>query len=404
MATAKPDPSVTIDLPTRPAEQCRVLVVDDDERIVEALSVILSRDGYQISTASGGKEALRQIERVQPDVVVLDVIMPDMDGIAVCRSIKQSPATRFVPVILVTGLGERSRRLEGLNARANDFLDKPVDPLELLARVRSLMRMKQLYDEVEQNRRDLEIRVAERTNELRQANRRLEELSQVKSRILAIVAHELRTPLSRASLALGLIRQDGFPEARKASLLDEISEAVITLEARLDDVRIFSDPLDLKLTPASVADLVSGAIERVRRLRRRSQDLITIDVPAALPPVMVDTTRMSRAMAHIIDNALKFGEGQPVLVQAAQVEGGIKILVRDSGPGIDSDLKPVLFTPLQPGDDSSTRRHGGMGIGLSLVKVILDAHQVAIEFDSQPGAGTAFHFVLPLAELHPPHA
>ncbi len=387
----------SIELPIRPPQESKVLVVDDDERIVEVFSAILSRDGYQILSAADGPRALDLVANEHPDVVVLDVMLPGLDGVEVCRRIKMAKETHFVPVILVTGLSARGRRLDGLNAGADDFLDKPVDPLELTARVRSLLRTKQLHDEVEMHRRELERRVEERTLELRKANERLEELSRVKGRVLTIVSHELRTPLHQAKLALGLARQDEIPPAQREEMHQKLDESFDLLMYRLDDIDAFSDPTDLKLVPVSVHSLLAAAVEQARRLSRKNSGQFDLDIPRKLPPVVVDATLMTRAIAHLIHNAVKFGEGKPVHVRAAEVEGGVRVEVRDEGIGISEALKPKLFVPLEQGDDSSTRRYGGMGIGLALVKMVMDAHHITIEFESVVGKGTTFYFVLPIA-------
>lgn len=389
-------------LAANPPQPSKVLVVDDDSRIVEVFSAVLERDGYRILSAYDGQAALEIVRREQPDVIVLDVILPGLDGIEVCRQIKSAPETRFVPVILVTGLSARARRLDGLQAGADDFLSKPIDPLELTVRVKSLLRTKQLYDEVETSRRELERRVAERTKELRIAYEQLQQLSQVKGNALAIISHELRTPLYQAKAALSLVLEEGIAPEKKAELLQTLEETFNLLEYRITDVAVFSDPTDLRLTPTSVSDLIAGAIQQVRTLRRRQVDQIEVDVSKGLPPVMVSPMPMSRALAHIIHNGVKFGEGRPVNIRAQSVQQGIKITVEDHGVGIPSDLRPYLFIPLQTGDNSTTRRHSGMGIGLALVKMIFDAHKIPIDIQSEEGKGTVVSFILPRAKLETP--
>lgn len=389
----------SIDLPMRPAESCKVLVVDDDERIVEVLSAILAQDGYQILSAHQGRNALDTIAQEHPDVVVLDVILPDLDGIEVCRLIKQNPKTHFLPVILVTGWAARARQVDGLASGADDFLNKPIDPFELTARVRSLLRTKQLYDEVEAHRHELEKRVAERTQELSKAYERMQQLSRVKGNVLAIVSHEFRTPLLKIKSGLWLALQDGIDPQRRASAVKTAEESFSLLEYRIADIGIFSDPVDLKLVPVPVSDLVSGALDQVRILRAGQDNSVELDIAKSLPPVTVDTESMTRALAHIIDNALKFGDGKPVHVSASPASKGVELVVRDQGMGITDDVKAHLFVPLQQGDDSSTRRHGGMGIGLALVKMILDAHRIGISIESQVNQGTTVSLVLPQAVM-----
>lgn len=399
MATPPNRHAPPIDLPMRPAASCKVLVVDDDERIVEVLSTILARDGYQILTARQGRNALDVIAHERPDVVVLDVILPDLDGIEVCRLIKQNPKTHFLPVILVTGWAARSRQLDGLVSGADDFLNKPIDPFELTARVRSLLRTKQLYDEVEAHRHELEQRVAERTQELSNAYERLHQLSRVKGNVLAIVSHELRTPLMKIKSGLWLSLRDEIDPAQRASAVKTVEEAFSLLEYRIADIGVFSDPADLKLSPVAVSDLVAGAVEQVRILRPRQDSSIQLEIPKGLQPVMVDAASMMRALAHIIDNALKFGNEKPVRVTAAADPKGVHLAVRDQGMGMSDSVKAHLFVPLQQGDDSTTRRHGGMGIGLALVKMILDAHQIGISIESQVDQGTTVSLVLPRVDI-----
>ncbi len=127
----------------------RVLVVDDDRTVADVLGRLLTREGYAVDVAADGPAALAAIAHKPPDLVVLDVMLPGLNGIEICRRLKQDPISRLTPIVLVTGLGDRSKRIEGLDAGADDFLDKPVDPQELLARVRTLVRMKRFTDDLD---------------------------------------------------------------------------------------------------------------------------------------------------------------------------------------------------------------------------------------------------------------
>lgn len=384
-----------IALPTRPPEACTVLIVDDDERILEYFGRILARDGYRIVTATNGFDALDRVADSAPDVVVLDVIIPGLNGIEVCERIKQEESTRFLPVILVTAATDRDRRVEGLVAGADEFLDKSFQPLDLTVRVRTLLRTKQLYDEVEDQRRQLEQRVEERTAELRAANERLEELNKVKGRVLAMVSHELRTPAMQVRTAVNSLREPGASSEEQAVMWQRIDEAFARLEYRLGEIHEFSDPLALKLSLASVADAVRGAAGKVQRLWPAEMSQIRLDVPAGLPPVVMDSQKMSRVLARLIDNAVKFGGGQPVDVIASAANGHVVIAIRDYGPGIPEEDLPRLLMPLEQGDNSSTREYGGSGMGLSLAKMILEAHGVELHVETQPGHGSTFWFALP---------
>ena len=155
-----------IDLPLRSAKDCKVLLVDDDPRIIEVFTAILSLYEYQILTTTNGADVLRLVTDEQLDIVVLDVLMPGINGIELCQQIKERPSTRFLPVVLMTGSDDQQQKLQGLQAGADDFLNKPIEPYELAVRVRSLIRTKQLYDIREHHRQELENRVTEATEEL----------------------------------------------------------------------------------------------------------------------------------------------------------------------------------------------------------------------------------------------
>lgn len=391
-----------IELPIRPPEECTILVVDDDVFIVEALSAVLKRDGYQIITAGTGYDALNRVRDSAPDVVVLDVRLPGMDGIAVCQQIKEADATRFLPVILVTAGDAHEGRVQGFFAGADEFLNKPLDHFELRIRVRSLLRTKQFYDELVAHRQDLEERVAQRTHELSEANKRLEELSQVKGRVIDIVSHELRTPAMQAKLAFNEVVKtaDGSPERER--MVAKTERAFHRLEYRLNEIRLFSDPTDLKLNYASAADIVHGAVNRVRGLQAERNPDLRVWVEPNLPPVFVDSTKLTWALTHLVDNGVKFGKGSAVQVVAELAEdtGDVVISVTDQGPGITGELLARLFEPLEQGTfNTSNRSHDGFGMGLALTRMVLDAHRVALNVDTELGQGSTFSFCLPRAKL-----
>jgi two-component system sensor histidine kinase/response regulator len=376
----------------------KVLLVDDDEWIVEVFSEILSQDGHQVFPAYDGEIALEIIARERPDVVVLDVLLPDRDGIEICHQVKHDPDTQFTPVILVTGITSRDRRLDGLRSGADDFLDKPVDPYELTARVRSLLRTKRLHDAVESHRQELEQRVAERTQELQQAYEQLKEISQVKDNIMRIVVHELRTPLQQGMRALDIITEAGIDATAKKGAEQNLRDVFDWMEYHVGNMQVFSDPSKLKMAANSLAVLVDSAIQQVEHRLKRNVEHVLVDIPKqGLPPVFVDWQAITRALAQVIDNALKFGKGKPVTINAVRRQDTIRITIRDQGEGIADHVKPHLFKTLYQGDSSPTRPHEGMGIGLALVKMTLDAHGAAIEIESRLGKGTCVSIDLPIA-------
>jgi signal transduction histidine kinase len=241
--------------------------------------------------------------------------------------------------------------------------------------------------------------VEERTKELRLAYDRLQELGRVKGNVLGIVSHELRTPLNQAKMALELVLQTDIPADKQQELLHQALNSFGLLEYRVGDIEAFTDPTELRLSPMSLPDLVNASVEQVRNLRRGKHDTIELDLSTAIPPVMVSPIAVTRALAHLIQNAVKFGEGKPVHVAASTDETHVHVRILDQGPGIKSEILPTLFEPLEQGDASSTRHHGGLGIGLSLAKMIFDAHQIKLALTSNPGKGTEVTISIPLATI-----
>jgi two-component system sensor histidine kinase/response regulator len=391
-----------LDLPTRPAHDCKVLVVDDDPGIAEIISTFLKKDGYKILTAENGRRALEVIEDEKPDVVVLDVFMPEMDGIETCRRIKSNPATHFLPVVMVTAKADMENRIAGKEAGTDDFLDKPVNELELLTRVRVLVRNKQLHDQVEDERRKLDQRVRERTAELRDAYERLKDAEQVRSNILAGVSHELCTPLLHIKSAVALLSSEALSPDEVKSTLDSANRGVLALERRIDDLLAFASGCKgLELDVVNVPDAIRAAIEQLRGVYGPKMAEVSVEIAGNLPPVKADARGLTRVLFHLIDNGIKFGEGKPVTVTArTESADGVRISVQDQGPGIPPDQLERALEPFRRGDESSTRKHSGVGLGIPLSKSIVEWHGAEFHLESKPGQGTTVWFVLPAVEMN----
>jgi two-component system sensor histidine kinase/response regulator len=392
-----------LDLPTRPAHDCKVLVVDDDPGIAEIISTFLKKDGYKILTAENGRQALKVIEDEKPDVVVLDVFMPEMDGIETCRRIKSNPTTHFLPVVMVTAKADMENRIAGKQASTDDFLDKPVNELELLTRVRVLLRTKQLHDQVEDERRKLDQRVRERTAELRAAYERLKDAEQVRSNLLANVSDTLLNPLLHIKSAVALLSNEPLSPDEVKSTLDSANRGVLALERRVDDLLAFaSGRKELELGVVSVSDVIRAAVEQLRGMHGPRMAEVRVEIAGNLPPVRADARGLTRVLFHLIDNGIKFGEGKPVTVIARRSESGgsVYISVQDQGPGIPPDQLQRALEPFRRGDESSTRRHPGVGLGIPLSKSIVEWHGAEFHLESKPGQGTTVWFVLPAVEIN----
>ena len=406
----------------------RVLVVDDLPEIRDLLQVYLEDEGYDVLTAKDGQEALTAVAAHPPDLILLDVMMPGTDGYEVCRRLKSDEKTAFIPIVMLTALQELEHRLQGIEVGADEYLTKPFRRMELLTRVRSLLRVKALHDQVAAYNRLLEQKVAERTAALERALNDLREMDRLKSEFLSNISHELRTPLTPVMGYLPALLREEFgaltPEQRR--VLAHVSDSVSRLHRLIDDLLIFmhweSGETDLRVQPVAVAAVVELAATKVSSMAQEKGVQVIRKVPADLPQIQVDLTAVGRALGHLVDNAVKFTpKGGQVTISARLVEWSssqmvnssqpvdqsttrpidsrkwVELAVQDTGVGIPSEAIPKIFDRFYQVDSSTTRQFGGTGLGLTLVKRIIEAHGSQVTVESHVGAGSTFAFLLPTA-------
>jgi signal transduction histidine kinase len=394
------DSTLSAQLDGRPAT---ILVVDDEPRNIEVVTHFLEADGFGVISAEDGEHALAVVAETQPDVILLDVMMPLLDGFEVCRRLKADPATVFIPVVILTGLKSTQDRITGAAAGADDFLTKPFDHVELVTRVKSLVRVKRLNDQMQNYNRELEIRVAERTAELQHALAQLQELDRLKSEFIANVSHELRTPLLHVKGYIGLIADGalGTLSADQKRGIDVAQDAANQLERTVQDIVDFRemDERRLNFERVSVAEVCGEAIQSVALLAAHREVTVTLHAAPDLPPVIADRVTLRRVLGHLLDNAIKFSPASgTVEVIAEKRPQAVRFAVRDYGEGIAPEKLEHIFDMFYQGDGSTTRRAGGMGLGLALVKVLLEAHWSEVRVQSETGRGSTFYFDLQLTE------
>jgi signal transduction histidine kinase len=265
-----------------------------------------------------------------------------------------------------------------------------------------------LQDALHQANQQLEQRVQERTLELQRALNRLSELNQLKSNFISNISHELRTPLTHLRGYLTLMAEGSLGELSET--MDEACRVMVRSESRLeqliDDLIQFSlatrGELTLNIASTQVMEILSHVMPRSSRLAQARKIELEVSVADNLPQVAVDGEKISWVLFQLVDNALKFTQpGGRVQVIAQLDDGMVAIRVSDTGIGIPSDRLNEIFEPFHQLDGSETRRYGGVGLGLALVRQILDAHSTEIRVQSQPGKGSCFEFCLaPVNENH----
>ncbi|HEY7187647.1 MAG TPA: ATP-binding protein, partial [Vicinamibacterales bacterium] len=373
--------------------RARVLIADDNADMRDYLGRILGH-AYDVTAAADGQAALEQIRIKPPDLVLTDVMMPNLDGFGLLAGIRADETTRSIPVILLSARAGEEARIEGLNVGADDYVVKPFSARELIARVTSQLALSRL-------RRDSEQALAESERQLREADRRKDEF-------LALLAHELRNPLAPIRTGLELIRLAGdSPEAvRRVRVVMErqVTHMVRLIDDLLDIARITSGKIVLQRSPTPLSWLVQGAIDAQRAALDARHIELTLELPPRTCIVDVDPTRLTQVLSNILHNALKFtpphgkvGISAEVMPGTGSSAGELAITISDTGMGISKDVLPRIFELFEQGEHPPEHTQGGLGIGLALARRLVSMHGGQIEAHSEgPGRGSEFVIKLPL--------
>jgi hypothetical protein len=389
----------------------RVLIVDDLIENVELLGETLF-SFCEIQFATSGREALELIEQSLPDLILLDVMMPGMDGNEVCSLLKQNPKTRGIPVIFVTAKSDPESESAALLAGAVDFIQKPINQDVVRARVKVHLKLKKREQELQLLNAELEQKVCERTRALQDALLLAEDASRAKSAFLANMSHELRTPMN-AIIGLTHILRRGQVTPVQAEKLGKIGSAADHLLSVINDV------LDISKIEAGKMILEREDFELEAMLQQicaivllRSQEKgleLVVDI-GDLPPVLNgDATRLAQALLNYLSNAVKFTEQGTIVLRGRVIdESADEILVRfeieDSGMGVEPAVLQRLFSEFVQADSSTTRRFGGTGLGLAITRHIAELMQGKVGATSSPGVGSTFWLTARLNKVNRPSA
>jgi len=376
-----------------------VLVIEDNVEMSRFLVDCL-RDDYRVATAFDGQEGLEQALALKPDCILTDVMMPVMGGEALVRALRASPELEMIPIVILTAKADDELRVRLLREGVQDYLTKPVVREELSARVRNVVTLKRTRDVlqgvVSSQHRDLAVLAGQ----VAAANR-------AKDEFLAVLSHELRTPLTPILSWSTLIRERPLDAVAREQGLRAI-ERNAKLQARviddlLDVSRVITGKLRLNLRPVAVDPVVHAAIGSLRP----AADAKGVHLEAVLDadPAMVsgDPERLQQVAWNLVSNAIKFtSRGGRVEVRLGQDGEHVRLIVADDGAGIDPAMLPRLFDRFWQADSSITRAHGGLGLGLAVVRHLVELHGGSVHAHSEgEGRGATFTVTLPALAVHP---
>ncbi|HKY33879.1 MAG TPA: hybrid sensor histidine kinase/response regulator [Candidatus Polarisedimenticolia bacterium] len=365
-----------------------ILVVDDDARNVRLLSSLLHGAGYEVASAPGGKEACAVIEHEAPDLVLLDAMMPAMNGFDVCAWIRSRQDTRLLPVVMVTALNSTEEKVRALEIGADDFLSKPINRLELMAKVRSLLRVKGLQEDL-----------ARKNEELRQAEALRETLVQM-------IVHDLKNPLTGIQGHTDLLlAAPGVPERARhiAGAIHGSCRTMLAMILDLLDIGRMEEGHDI-VTPApcDLAPLMAECLEECAGFARAAGVELSLDVPASGPAASADPAVLRRVLANLLNNAVKHTPpGGRVTLSARPGPEGIEVSVSDTGEGIPEEEQGRIFDKFARASRQTRGTRSDRGLGLTFCRMAVEAHGGRIRVASTVGEGSRFFFTLPALPAAP---
>ncbi len=390
----------------------RVLIIDDVLENLEVLGETLA--GFcDIQFATSGAEGLDLVRTCLPDLILLDVMMPEMDGYEVCVALKSDPATRNVPIIFVTAKNDPESESAALEAGAVDFIHKPISAPVVRARVNQQIQLQTKDRELRQLNAELEQRVAERTEVLMDALEQARAANEAKNLFLANMSHELRTPLN-GILGLSHLLTRKCTDDLQRIKLQEIHESGQSLLHLINNIlevtRLEADKIDIETIDFPLDSLLDTSEAMVPEQAQAKGIVFRREIDPAIPPWLHgDPLRLSQVLNNLLDNAVKFSQAGEIVLRAKLIyrqpsQLGLRFEISDQGIGLTAEEQARVFERFEQADNSYTRRFGGAGLGLAICKHLVERMGGQIGVSSERDVGSTFWFILPLAPAQGPLA
>lgn len=379
-----------------PNSNYSILIVDDTQQNVQVLSQILRDVGYKVLAAFNGQDALNLLSKRIPDLILLDVMMPGMSGFEVADKIKSDTVLAKIPIIFLSALDEAEAKVKAFESGGVDYITKPFQHKEVLARIELHLRLKSLEKEREKY-----------IEELKQKQEHLEKLNKEKDDILGIISHDMRNPLGGIiGISNFLLTDESITDPDETrellQLIEESAERLLALVNDLLDIAVIeANTFSLNKSHVNIDELIADVVRLHEPAAKSKHVHLQHESLGGEYLVEIDVSKISQVIGNLITNAIKFTESEGVVSVSAEIQSNddnrnLVIRVSDNGIGIPAEMIPVLFKKMGGHQRSGTNGEKGTGLGMPIVKRYVEVHGGQIHVDSDVGKGTTFKISLPI--------
>ena len=386
-----------------------IFVIDDNPINLNLLAHLLRERGYQVRIATSGRRGIVAVRTSVPDLIMLDITMPEMNGYEVCQQLKADDQLRDIPVIFISALDDALDKVKAFEVGGVDYVTKPFQIEEVLARIENQLRISQLQKELRETNNQLERQRAQ----LLEANQKLKDVEQAKADFTAMLVHDLKSPLTVVKTMLDLLQ---FDEVINQAIAEQrLTDVMVASERNIDKIldliqeilefsRIESQNLSLDTEPVNIEGILRDCVVTTSVTALQNHITVEADIQENLPLVFGDRVKLERVFSNLLSNAVKFTPTSgKITIEARQMNQPdstsqdlplIAVHISDTGEGIPAEEVPYVFEPYR----QATKRKGrlGVGLGLAIVKRIVTAHKGQLCVESQLGVGSRFTVLLPV--------
>ena len=369
-----------------------ILIVDDLSANVEMVSLMLKDKGYEVRTALGGKLALQSVQDNPPDLILLDINMPEMDGFEVCERLKADDKYREIPVIFISSLSETLDKVKAFQVGGVDYVEKPFRLEEFFARIETHLKMRNLRHELSCHNRRLEELVRERTDQLAEAHRRLALMDRTKSEFLNLISHELRTPLNGVFGVAELLFNENEKDPSRRELRNMFNTSRNTMMKILDDallltqIEVAGNTFSSQTTP--LAFIVDSAITSVKNYTQPCPAIILPELPPDGINVHGDSSLLVKAFSSLLETAARFSSGEPVAVTCKRMPLSVEIAICAKGRIIPADMLADFFNVFSAA--RPIKNVGDLGLGPPVAHRIISLFGGSVSVRNEEPAGVSF--------------